>query len=65
MNSKLLINFFLTSLMSLYIVKKFLDLFKGKGCVLMLHRVFNSKKELTNDRFLKLAISKSDFEKKK
>jgi hypothetical protein len=31
MNPKLLINFFLTSLMSLYLVKKFLDLFKGKG----------------------------------
>lgn len=64
MNPKLLINIFLSSLMSLYLVKKFLDLFKGKGCVLMFHRVINSKKELTNDRFLKLAISKSDFEKK-
>lgn len=64
MNPKLLINFFLTFLASLYLVKKFLNLFKGKGCVLMFHRVFNSKKELINDRFLKLAISKSDFKKK-
>lgn len=64
MNLKVLINFLLTSIMSLFLVKRFLDLFKGKGCVLMFHRVLNSKKELLNDRFLKLAISKTDFEKK-
>ena len=56
MNPKVLINFFITYLVSLYLVKKFLNLFKGKGCVLMFHRVFNSKKELKNDGSLMIDI---------